>query len=119
MKKEKLYTIRFSFEQEGIQPVVVQNVEPGQSLLEVVLSNNIALHHNCGGICSCSTCHLYIEKGGELVDERSVKEEHFVARAMNPRISSRLACQCLLAAKGGEIEVMLPDQRNILSKSSF
>lgn len=58
-----MYTIRFKFEQRGLEPVTIHNVEAGQSILEVALKNDIDLHHNCGGVCACSTCHLYLEKG--------------------------------------------------------
>ena len=55
-----MYTIKFKFEQKGLSPVILNDVEPGQSLLEVALKNDIELHHNCGGVCACSTCHLYV-----------------------------------------------------------
>ena len=105
-----MYSIRFNFEQKGIEPVTINEVEPGQSILEVALKNNIELHHNCGGVCACSTCHLYIEKGNDLVEELSDKEEDFIDRAISPKLSSRLGCQCILISDGGNIEVTLPDQ---------
>lgn len=105
-----MYSIRFNFEQKGIEPVTINEVEPGQSILEVALKNNIDLHHNCGGVCACSTCHLYIEKGNDLVEELSDKEEDFIDRAISPKLSSRLGCQCILISDGGNIEVTLPDQ---------
>ena len=105
-----MYSIRFNFEQKGIEPVTINEVEPGQSILEVALKNNIELHHNCGGVCACSTCHLYIEKGNDLVEELSDKEEDFIDRAISPKLSSRLGCQCILISDGGNIVVTLPDQ---------
>ena len=111
-----MYTIRFKFEQSGLDPVILENIEPGDSLLEVALKNNIELHHNCGGVCACSTCHLYVEKGDELLEELSDKEEDFIDRAVNPRINSRLGCQCLLLEKGGEVQVTIPDQTQFLGE---
>ncbi len=111
-----MYTIRFKFEQSGLDPVTLENIEPGDSLLEVALKNNIELHHNCGGVCACSTCHLYVEKGDELLEELSDKEEDFIDRAVNPRINSRLGCQCLLLEKGGEVQVTIPDQTQFLGE---
>jgi len=111
-----MYTIKFKFEQHGLTPVVLRNIEPGYSLLEIALTNNIALRHNCGGICACSTCHLYLEKGEEFVNEISDKEEDYINRAVNPRLFSRLGCQCLLNDRGGEIEVTLPDQSQFLGE---
>lgn len=111
-----MYTIIFNFEQKDLSPVTLHNIDSGQSLLEVALKNDIELHHNCGGVCACSTCHLYINKGEDLVEEISDKEEDFIDRAVNPRLNSRLGCQCILLERGGEIEVTLPDQTQFLGE---
>lgn len=105
-----MYTIKFNFEQPGIESLTFTNIQEGQSLLEVALGNDIDLHHNCGGVCSCTTCHLYIEKGMEFIDEKSKREKDFIERATNPRMNSRLGCQSLLLDEEGEIEITLPDQ---------
>ena len=111
-----MYKITFKFEQKGLEPLVLDNIEDGQSLLEVALTHDIDLHHNCGGVCACSTCHLYLEKGEDFVEELSDKEEDFIDRAINPRLNSRLGCQCVLQEGGGEIEVTLPDQTQFLGE---
>lgn len=111
-----MYTIRFKFEQPGLEPVILSNIEEGQSLLEVALKNDIDLHHNCGGVCACSTCHLYVNKGEDFLEELSDREEDFIDRAVNPRLSSRLGCQCLLLEGDGEVEVTLPDQTQFLGE---
>ena len=111
-----MYTIRFKFEQKGLEPVTINNVEAGQSILEVALKNDIDLHHNCGGVCACSTCHLYLEKGEASVEELTDREEDFIDRAINPKLNSRLGCQCVLVDEGGEIEVTLPDQTQFLGE---
>ncbi|MFL9484923.1 2Fe-2S iron-sulfur cluster-binding protein [Chitinophagaceae bacterium LWZ2-11] len=111
-----MYTIKVNFEQKGKEPVVLNNIAPGDSILEVLLDNDIDLHHNCGGVCACSTCHLYLEKGENSVEELSDKEEDFIDRAINPRLSSRLGCQCVLLPGSGEIEVTLPDQTQFLGE---
>ena len=112
-----MYSIKFKFEQKGLEPVTISNVAAGQSILEVALKNDIDLHHNCGGVCACSTCHVYVQKGDDLVEELSDKEEDFIDRAVNPRLNSRLGCQCvLLDDEDGEIEVTLPDQTQFLGE---
>src|SRR5690349_14738761 len=105
-----MYTIKFKFEEKGLEPVTIENVEPGYSILEAALDNNIELHHNCGMVCACSTCHIYLEKGEDYVPELSDKEEDFIDRARNPKLTSRLGCQCVLEAGSGELEVTIPDQ---------
>jgi 2Fe-2S ferredoxin len=111
-----MYNVTFKFEQKGIDPVTIENIAPDQSLLEVALVNDIELHHNCGGVCACSTCHLYIEKGEQFVVELSDKEEDFIDRAVNPRLNSRLGCQCVLHPGSGEMVVTLPDQTQFLGE---
>ncbi len=69
-----MYTIKFNFEQPGLEPVTLTGIEEGQSLLEVALKNDIELHHNCGGVCACSTCHLYVVKGEGSLEELSRAE---------------------------------------------
>lgn len=111
-----MYTVKFNFEEKGQAPVTLEKVDAGQSLLEIALSNDIELHHNCGGVCACTTCHLYIEKGMEHIDELSDREEDFIDRAVNPKLNSRLGCQSLLLDGDGEIEVTLPDQTQFLGE---
>jgi len=111
-----MYTIKFRFEEKGREPVTLTDIEPDQSLLEIALLNDIELHHNCGGVCACSTCHVYINKGEDHLEELSDKEEDFIDRAVNPRINSRLGCQCVLLEGDGEVEVTLPDQTQFLGE---
>lgn len=106
-----MYTLNINFEQKDQEPITLHNVVGGQSLLEVLLDNNIELHHNCGMVCACSTCHLYINQGEEHFPEIIDREEDFIDRARNPRINSRLGCQCVLdKSQSGNISVTLPDQ---------
>ncbi len=111
-----MYTINIKFEQKGLEPVTLTNIEPDHSLLEVLLKNNVDLHHNCGAVCACSTCHVYVEKGMELLEELSDREEDFIDRAISPRINSRLGCQCVLLEGGGEVNITLPDQSQFLGE---
>ncbi len=111
-----MYNVKFKFEQKGLEPVTIDNVDPDQSILEVALKNDIDLHHNCGGVCACSTCHVYVEKGEEHLPELTDREEDFIDRAINPKLSSRLSCQCILKEGDGEIVVTLPDQTQFLGE---
>ncbi len=111
-----MYNITFKFEQKGLLPVTIENVEEGDSILETALKNDIDLHHNCGGVCACSTCHVYLEEGEKFVEELSDREEDFIDRAVNPRLTSRLSCQCLLLQGEGNITVTLPDQTQFLGE---
>jgi 2Fe-2S ferredoxin len=101
-------TIIFHF-QDG-QPAQTHVAASGESVLEVALNNGIQLQHNCGGVCGCSTCHIYVDKGGDELPEISDKEEDFIDRAISPRLTSRLACQCVLPNEAVELVVTVPPQ---------
>ncbi len=111
-----MYTITYQFEQKGLAPITFSDVEDGQSLLEVALKNDINLHHNCGGVCACSTCHVYVEKGDIFLEELTDREEDFIDRAVSPKLNSRLSCQCVLQNGAGEILITVPDQSQFLGE---
>jgi 2Fe-2S ferredoxin len=111
-----MYNIHIAFEQKGLEPINLTDMPAGDSLLEICLDNGIELHHNCGAVCACSTCHLYIDKGSEHIQELTDKEEDFIDRAVNPRINSRLGCQCVLEKGSGEIFITIPDQTQFLGE---
>ncbi len=106
-----MYTIKFNFDNVQLQTVVLYKIEPWQSVLELALKNGIKLNHKCGGICSCTTCHIYIEKGMENLEPKSNRESDYLDRVTKLRKNSRLACQSLLKDTGnGMLEVTVPEQ---------
>lgn len=107
-------TIKFTFEDKSIETVVIKNVEKGYSILDVAEDNDIHLNHNCGAVCACSTCHVYVEKGEDALPEISDREEDFIDRAINPRLESRLGCQCIILEDDADLEVHIPDQSQII-----
>ena len=108
-----MYTIKIHFEEPGLEPIILEHIEPGQSILEICLNHDLNLHHNCGGVCTCSTCHIHMHKGGMHLEEKSRREADFLKKALQSDEDSRLACQCLLVDKEGEIEITIPDQRQV------
>ena len=72
----------------------------GQNLLEVALMNGINVEHACGGVCACSTCHIYLESGGQNVSEATEAEEDRVEEAPGLQRNSRLSCQCVIQGDG-------------------
>lgn len=106
--------ITFLFEDVTIPTQTVSDVETNISILEVTEMLDIHLNHNCGGVCACSTCHIYVESGEKYLEEISEKEEDFIDRAINPRLESRLACQCIILDDMADITVTIPDQSRII-----
>jgi ferredoxin, 2Fe-2S len=72
----------------------------GESILEAALEQGINIEHSCGGVCACSTCHVYIEEGMEVLSSPQEDEEDRVEEAPDVRINSRLSCQCKITGEG-------------------
>lgn len=106
--------ITFRFEDKSLETKVIDNVEVGLTIQDITEDYDIHLNHNCGCVCACSTCHVYIEKGMDSLPEITDREEDFIDRAINPTVESRLGCQCIIENKDADIEVIIPDQSQII-----
>ncbi|MEL6635688.1 MAG: 2Fe-2S iron-sulfur cluster-binding protein [Bacteroidota bacterium] len=106
--------IKFKFEDKSIAPKTVEDAESGYSVLDIAEDHDVHLNHNCGGVCACSTCHVYVDSGEDFLEEISDPEEDFIDRAINPRIESRLGCQCIILEDDAVVEITIPDQREII-----
>jgi 2Fe-2S ferredoxin len=107
--------IKFTFEDKNLEPVEIRAML-GDNISELADDNEIHINHNCGRVCACSTCHVYILSGEDSLQEISDREEDFIDRATNPRINSRLSCQCEITEdmKDLVIEVLVPNQSRII-----
>ncbi len=72
----------------------------GESLLEVAMDHGINIEHACGGVCACSTCHIYVEQGMKDLTEATEAEEDRVEEAPGLQRNSRLSCQCEVTGDG-------------------
>jgi ferredoxin, 2Fe-2S len=107
--------IKFTFEDKKIAPKEIRAML-GDNISELADENDIHINHNCGRVCACSTCHIYVNSGDEYLKEISDREEDFIDRAIIPKITSRLSCQCEIIEdeKDAIIEVLVPDQSRII-----
>ena len=83
---------------------VEQNVEVevpiGKSLLAAAQAGGAPEGSACGGVCACSTCHVYVEQGAELLTDAEEDEEDILDKAFDVRMNSRLGCQSKLKRDG-------------------
>ena len=79
-------------------------VPVGTSILQAAQKVDAPEGYACGGVCACSTCHVYVTKGQELLSEKEDDEEDILDKAFDVKASSRLGCQSVIE-KDGEIEV--------------
>jgi ferredoxin, 2Fe-2S len=69
------------------------SIEVGQSLLDAARKVHAPEGDACGGVCACSTCHVYVEQGAELLSAATEQEEDILDKAFDVRMTSRLGCQ--------------------------
>jgi len=79
-------------------------VPVGTSLLQAAQKIDAPEGYACGGVCACSTCHVYVSKGANLLSEKEEEEEDILDKAFDVRATSRLGCQSTIE-RDGEIEV--------------
>jgi len=67
----------------------------GSTVMETALQNGIPeIEAECGGACSCATCHVYIDDAWtEKVGGPSPMEEDMLDFAFEVKPESRLSCQ--------------------------
>ncbi|MDP9148333.1 MAG: 2Fe-2S iron-sulfur cluster-binding protein [Myxococcota bacterium] len=75
-------------------------VPVGTSLLEAATKAHFPEGSACGGVCACSTCHLYVTKGADLLTEQEDDEADIMDKAFDVRASSRLGCQSRIVRDG-------------------
>jgi ferredoxin len=76
----------------------------GASILQASQESGMPEGYACGGVCACSTCHVYVKKGGELLSEMEDDENDILDKAFDVRSTSRLGCQAKIE-KDGVVEV--------------
>jgi len=87
-----------------------------ESLLDVALNFGIPLDHACGGNCACTTCHVWVKEGADLISEMEDDEADKLDMAADLQLNSRLGCQTVIK-KPGKVVVEIPAwNRNYVSE---
>ncbi len=84
--------------------------EPGRSLMEIAVSNMVpGILADCGGACTCATCHGYLDPDWVArVPARSEDETMMLECAPGVTEQSRLCCQVKMQEEWDGIVVRLP-----------
>jgi 2Fe-2S ferredoxin len=84
--------------------------ELGESLMEAALRGSVSgIVAECGGSCTCATCHIYVEETWfPKTGERSLEEEEQLDNAYDVRPNSRLSCQIKMSKELDGIRVRTP-----------
>jgi 2Fe-2S ferredoxin len=84
---------------------VTVEVRPGTTLLEAAEQAGAHVGHSCGGVCACSTCHVWIRKGLETLSEQTDQEMDRLDMGFDVRAYSRLSCQTEVSSEDISVEI--------------
>ncbi len=77
----------------------------GTSILEAARACGSPEGSACGGVCACSTCHVYVQKGVHSLSGMEDDESDILDKAFDVRSTSRLGCQARVGAEDIEVEL--------------
>jgi len=92
----------------GTQSVV--DLKSGQSVMQGALDNDVrGIIGDCGGCCSCATCHVYVDPAWlDKVGDKGEVEEGLLEEVMDGQANSRLSCQITVTDELDGLVVRLP-----------
>ena len=86
---------------------VLDNAEPGRSLMEVARANGVAgILGDCGGTCACATCHVYVDPAWiSATGSPDDIEDALLDMVASRQSNSRLSCQIKLGPELAGLKV--------------
>ncbi len=92
---------------------VTLDLEPGSTVMEGAFDHGVdGIVALCGGSCSCSTCHVYVDdEWAERVGQADEGETGTLDFAIDTRPNSRLSCQITLDDRLDGLVVHVPAQQ--------
>ncbi|MFC3693063.1 2Fe-2S iron-sulfur cluster-binding protein [Chenggangzhangella methanolivorans] len=87
--------------------------EPGSTVMEAAIRNDVpGIEAECGGACSCATCHVYVDEAWtEAVGGPEPMEEDMLDFAYDVRPTSRLSCQIKVTPALDGLVVTTPERQ--------
>ncbi len=86
------------------------------SLLDIAEEAGVEINHSCGGVCACSTCHVYVTQGLDTCNNATDAEEDMMAEAQAVTPESRLSCQCVPSGAKDLVVVVPKWNRNAVKE---
>jgi 2Fe-2S ferredoxin len=119
-RPERPYTITFIDEATGTTKTYRMNPDTfpyghiglDGSILAIAEEAGVEINHSCGGVCACSTCHVYVTEGGKTCPPATEDEEDMLDEAPAVTSDSRLSCQCVPNGSADVIVVIPKWNRN-------
>jgi len=79
--------------------------EPGISICDALLQNDIKIEHACEKSCACTTCHVILREGFNKLSEAEEIEEDLLDKAWGLEPNSRLSCQAIVGEENLVVEI--------------
>jgi 2Fe-2S ferredoxin len=86
------------------------------SFLDVAENNDIFLDHACGGVCACSTCHVWTKAGENGLTPADDDELDRLDMAADQQLNSRLGCQAVITRPGDYVVEIPKWNRNYVAE---
>ena len=83
----------------------VLEAEPGESICQALLRNDIEIEHACEMSCACTTCHVIVREGYDSLEEADELEDDYLDKAWGLEPDSRLSCQAIVADEELVVEI--------------
>ena len=86
---------------------------PGDTLMDVALDNGVqGILAQCGGGCTCCTCHCWVDDGWfDRLNPLRAEEGELLTYAWGRRTNSRLSCQIRLNEDLDGLSVEVPENQ--------
>ncbi len=104
---------KIRFEPDGAEV----EVPVGTTILEAARKCGAQVGSACGGVCACSTCHVYVKEGLQELPPATEREEDIMDKAFDVKATSRLGCQSkLLADRSYVVEITRESRQAFLDE---
>ncbi|MDA7086298.1 2Fe-2S iron-sulfur cluster-binding protein [Pseudomonas sp. SA3-5] len=87
--------------------------EIGQSVMQAAMFASVpGIQGDCGGACSCATCHAYVDDQWQVrMPEAESTEADMLEYAVGRRATSRLTCQLVMSEALDGLVLHLPESQ--------
>ena len=101
---------KITFIQNNGETKVIE-AELGKSIMETAVRNGVSgIPADCGGACSCATCHCYIDEAfWDKLTPASADELDMLEFADDVQPNSRLTCQIKMQDQLDGITITIPN----------
>lgn len=89
------------------------HVENGATVMQGAVDNMVeGILADCGGTCSCATCHCYVaDDWKDKIGQPDDTEQDMLEFVVEPKPNSRLSCQIVVSDELDGLVVQVPESQ--------